>query len=314
MIDHALGYFVDQRWFDLVPSIFDRTSVLRDPGANVAYWNLHERTLSRSPDGSWLVNGTPLRFFHFSGFDPDNPQLLSRHQTRTRLSERPELAQLCEGYALDVRADRRAGDEVGTYAWGTLGDGRQLSRRLRRLYREGERESAFNRSPFEADGADEFLAWLNEPAPGDPAPLPVSRFWFDVYKERKDLQVVFPKLIDEVEAFNRWIEGFGEEMGDIRGLTPRGNEDQTHGEPETPTRPWTRTSRGESSRRVPAVRTRYRRGRARPHRRPGRCAHPGPPGAWRVASEQPSGPLLRHGCNGRCGIPDEHRVCQRRRP
>ncbi len=234
VIDHALGYFVDQRWFDLVPSMFDRTSVLRDPGVNVAYWNLHERTLSRSPDGSWLVNGTPLRFFHFSGFDPDNPELLSRHQTRTRLSDRPELAQLCRDYARDVRADRRAGDQDGTYPWDTLGDGRQLSRRLRRLYREGERESAFNRSPFEVDGGDEFLAWLNEPAPGDPAPLPVSRFWFDVYKERKDLQVVFPKLIDEVEAFNRWIEGFGEEMGDVRGLTPSGNDDQTHGESETP--------------------------------------------------------------------------------
>ncbi len=220
VIDHALGYFVDQRWFDLVPNTFAGTALLRDPGMNVAYWNLHERTVTQDADGSWLVNGEPLRFFHFSGFDPDRPHLLSKHQTRTRLSEHPDLAKLCEEFSAEVRAHRRADDGAVHYAWDALGNGRPWDRRLRRLYREGERDGAFRLSPFTRDGAQEFLNWLNEPALEAATPTPVSRFWFDVYRERKDLQLVFPNLVEEVDEFNRWIGGYGHEMGDVADLMP----------------------------------------------------------------------------------------------
>jgi glycosyltransferase involved in cell wall biosynthesis len=222
VIDHALGYFVDQRWFDLVPSMFAGTAVLRDPGANVAYWNLHERTVARDSEGIWLVNGVPLRFFHFSGFDPGEPHLLSKHQTRTPLSSQPELAKLCAEFAQEVCAHRREGERAAVYGWGRLGDGRAWDRRLRRLYREGEREGAFRLSPFDPAGAQEFFDWLNETPLQDATPVPVSRFWLDVYRERNDLQVVFPKLTDEVDEFERWIEGYGHEAGDVRGLMPEG--------------------------------------------------------------------------------------------
>jgi glycosyltransferase involved in cell wall biosynthesis len=221
VIDHALGYFVDQRWFDLVPNTFPGTAVIRDPGMNVAYWNLHERTITRDHDGAWLVNGQPLRFFHFSGFDPDEPHLLSKHQTRTRLSEHPDLATLCREFAGEVRAQRR-GEEITTpYAWDMLGDGRPWDRRLRRLYREGERAGVFRFSPFGPEGAREFLEWLNEPALEAGTPIPLSRFWFDLYQERQDLQIVFPDLAKDIEEYMRWIDGHGREIGDVRGLMPQ---------------------------------------------------------------------------------------------
>lgn len=220
VVDHALGYFVDQRWFDLVPNTFAGTAVLRDPGMNVAYWNLHERVLTRDADGAWMVNGEPLRFFHFSGFDPYKPHLLSKHQTRTRLSDHPDLAQLCADFAQEVRARERDEERRLPYGWATLGDGRAWDRRLRRLYREGEREGAFRLSPFCPAGAQEFFDWLNEPALQDPAASRVTRYWFDVYKERMDLQSAFPRLTEEVDGFIRWVEGFGHELGDLRGLIP----------------------------------------------------------------------------------------------
>ncbi len=78
------GYFVDQRWMDLAPGLIPRLAILRDEGYNVAYWNLPSREVTR--DGErYTVNGRPLRFFHFSGYDPDHPDRLSKHQDRIDL-------------------------------------------------------------------------------------------------------------------------------------------------------------------------------------------------------------------------------------
>ena len=77
----ADGVFVDQKWMDLVLSCVESSVLLRHPGYNVAYWNLPHRKISRDGAGQYLVNGEPLRFFHFSGFDPKLPSLISKHQT-----------------------------------------------------------------------------------------------------------------------------------------------------------------------------------------------------------------------------------------
>jgi hypothetical protein len=94
------GYFVDQRWVDLAPAYFP-FHALRDPGANVAPWNLITRRVQET-EGAYLVDGVPLRFFHFSGFDPDRPYLLSKWllpSPHTLLSEHPPLARICREYA-----------------------------------------------------------------------------------------------------------------------------------------------------------------------------------------------------------------------
>jgi hypothetical protein len=98
--DLARGYFVDQRWVDLAPALFPFHS-LRDPGANVAPWNLITRRVEETA-GGYVVDGVPLRFFHFSGFDPERPYLLSKWllpSPHTLLSENPALARICKGYA-----------------------------------------------------------------------------------------------------------------------------------------------------------------------------------------------------------------------
>ena len=67
--DIPYGLFTDQRWCDLVPVFFEQLYILRDPGYDVATWNLSHRDLSMNPDGTLLIDGIPLRFYHFSGYD-----------------------------------------------------------------------------------------------------------------------------------------------------------------------------------------------------------------------------------------------------
>jgi lipopolysaccharide biosynthesis glycosyltransferase len=63
------GLFTDQKWMDLAPALFDDVGIVRDPEYNVATWNLtHRQATGRVPDNV-LVNGKPLVFYHFSGFD-----------------------------------------------------------------------------------------------------------------------------------------------------------------------------------------------------------------------------------------------------
>ena len=71
--------FVDQLWLNLAVNYFDGLGVLRHPGLNVAYWNIHERHLSRDSSGCILCNGMPLYFLHFSGWNPQMPDIMSIH-------------------------------------------------------------------------------------------------------------------------------------------------------------------------------------------------------------------------------------------
>ncbi len=72
------GLFVDQRWIDLVPGMFDGVCVLRDPSYNVARWNVHHRAVVMR-DGRALVGDRPCRFFHFSGFDPRSGEVAANN-------------------------------------------------------------------------------------------------------------------------------------------------------------------------------------------------------------------------------------------
>lgn len=103
-VDPGRGYFVDQRWIDLVPGMFDGVEIIRDPAWNLGHWNLVGQELSRSDEG-WRLGERPLRIFHFSGFDPDHPGRLSKHQNRIQMKPDSAIAALCREYAQAMLAN-----------------------------------------------------------------------------------------------------------------------------------------------------------------------------------------------------------------
>jgi len=86
-VDFEAGLFTDQKWMDLAPGLFPDVRVLRHPGYNVAYWNMAHRPLGVNDRGNFTAGGREIAFFHFSGVDPHDRSLLSKHQTRFNESD-----------------------------------------------------------------------------------------------------------------------------------------------------------------------------------------------------------------------------------
>ncbi|HEX2642522.1 MAG TPA: glycosyltransferase, partial [Thermoanaerobaculia bacterium] len=212
--DPAHGLFVDQRWIDFVPALFS-PAIIKDPGYNVAYWNLPHRVFTDQGDRI-LVDGRPLRFLHFSGFSPRAPHLLSKHQhptLRVRLSEARLLAGLCRRYAEALEEAGFADCSAVPYGFATTVAGLPLDARMRRvLHRTYVEDEARERAPwfpnpFSPHGADDVVQRLLRPAaqaPGIPAYLA------EIWNERPDLRVAFPRIDSaDAERFLDWVRMYG---------------------------------------------------------------------------------------------------------
>lgn len=232
-VDPNRGQFVDQRWVDFVPSLFDH-AVLRDPGCNVAHWNLATRRFELV-GGEYLVNGKPLRFFHFSGFDPEKPYLLSKFlgpQPSILLSEHAALAQICAEYAAKLLDAGYLEAKREPYGFDRMANGVRLTRPMRRLYtrelaREERKRGELPPNPFDDEGADRFVAWLNEPDhPGAPR---LTRYLAALHADRDELRSQFPEpRWTNRERFLEWAELAARDDPEIpREVIPQP-------EPETP--------------------------------------------------------------------------------
>jgi glycosyltransferase involved in cell wall biosynthesis len=198
----AEGRFVDQRWVDFVPGLFDHY-VLRDPGWNVAWWNLGRRSIRRTGE-RYEVDGGPLAFFHYSGYDPRKPHLISKflgEEPPILVSEEPVLRRLYDEYAARLFEANFEIFSRQPYGFDTFGPAIRLDRRMRRLYRDALLDSEENGTPEPpnpfTDGGCEFLAWLRTPDDNVGDALKVSRYLQKVRLEDSDL----------LDQFNdvRWV-------------------------------------------------------------------------------------------------------------
>ena len=190
-LDPVNGYFVDQRWMDLVPGLLPDYAVVRDPEFNVAYWNLHAREF-RHGGVSYTVDGRPLGFFHFSGFDPSLPDSLSRYQSRIKLEEQPALQHICREYAAALETDGYDVASAWPYDYARLADGTPFTTLLRRLFRKGEESGELHRSPLEDSGYEAFATWLTRQ--DENYPLGITRLLAGIYEQRDDVRQSFPDL------------------------------------------------------------------------------------------------------------------------
>jgi hypothetical protein len=213
--DLPSGLFVDQKWADLIPGYFGSAAILRDPTYNVAYWNLHERTLERR-GSTFLVGGRPVAFYHFSGYDPLQPARLTKRipkqeLARTRVSEGTPLSELLNLYSeLHMRHGLPTCSRW-PYGFSQFDNGIKIDKLLRRLYSgvDDKARASFG-NPFEASGPESFLHWATRSGPDGLSPFAQA-----LYRDHADLAAAFPNVPgSDVDAFLEWARRTGSaEMG-----------------------------------------------------------------------------------------------------
>lgn len=148
------GLFTDQRWIDLVPAFFEGVAIMRSPRHNVATWNLTTRTITCDQPDHYLVDGEPLGFYHFTGFDSGEHRVMA---AKNALSNQT-VERLINWYQSETAT--LATDPLAKVEWafGKYSDGQPISKESRIVYRERVDLQQAYPDPFDASG---FARWWN---------------------------------------------------------------------------------------------------------------------------------------------------------
>lgn len=203
--------FTDQRWIDFVPSIFPYSKI-DHPGYNVAYWNLHERELSCT-EGKFYVDDSPLKFFHYSGFTPEEPWILSKYVSdlpRIKISSNPIYRMIFSEYQKKLNQEKKINLNTN-YGYDFFENGERVPLSLRRLYREDCINAKVQGKEFTPP--KNWEAWANERSKSSGN---LSRILFSLWRSRPDLMRRFPDATgEEAKDFISWAKTHGISEGEI---------------------------------------------------------------------------------------------------
>jgi hypothetical protein len=155
----ADGLFTDQKYCDLVPGLFDRVAVARDPGCNVASWNLSRRPLAVAADGSITAADAPLRFYHFTKIGGIGDTMTERYA-----GDNIVPYELIAWYKRALAAAEVPGFANHAWHYGHFADGLPIPRSARLLWRDRPDLIAGFADPF-AVGDDTYRGWLGRKRP-----------------------------------------------------------------------------------------------------------------------------------------------------
>ena len=210
LVDISANIFTDQRWMDMAPAFVEKTRLLHHPGYNVAYWNLSQRKISRAGEDQWIVNGQfPLCFFHFSGVNPSNENIISKHQDRFSCSDLPELTDLFGSYRARIRSNGWEMTRSVPYGWQESPSGRKIPDLARTLYRQLYPSSLADKFENVDEALNWFCEWYDQSA-HDVQP-DVTRLMMSIHHRRPDLQRAFNlSQSTDVQRFHDWFQSAAE--------------------------------------------------------------------------------------------------------
>lgn len=124
------GLFTDQKVVDIAPIYFDFIGILKSKRLNVATWNLFERPFEYR-DSQFVIEGQPLIFYHFTGFDSGAGQ----RKIEANFAQNQALEQLWQDYQQQLAKQKTK--VIGCTQWSlaTFDDGTPIPNMARQYFR-----------------------------------------------------------------------------------------------------------------------------------------------------------------------------------
>ena len=139
------GLFTDQKWINFAPVFFDGVAIVRAPRHNVATWNLTTRALTGNLREGMRVDGEPLGFYHFTGFDSGAHRIMAVKNAGGNAA----VQELIGWYERETQPAR--GDPARDWPWafGRFSDGTPVKPAHRWVYRERKDLQAAFPDPYD---------------------------------------------------------------------------------------------------------------------------------------------------------------------
>lgn len=146
------GLFTDQRWADLVPALFPEVGLMKSSRHNLATWNITTRDLSIDENGEYRVDGDPLGFYHFTGFDSGAHRIMAAKNGGNNQA----MQQLVSWYSDQIRPLKDDPLSQRAWAYGAFESGAPILRDQRLVYRNRLDLQRSFPDPFGAGGFEEW--------------------------------------------------------------------------------------------------------------------------------------------------------------
>ncbi|WP_206290164.1 hypothetical protein [Methylobacterium sp. DB0501] len=147
------GIYTDQRWCDLVPAFFEGVEIVRDPGYNVASWNISSRPITFDHDGTLYAGDSLLRFYHFTKITDVGEAMIDRYSGSSTA-----IFEIVKWYQSRLK---KYEDPIFSkyWAYGSYNDGTPIKYEHRVLYRKRPDLQEDYPNPFRANS---YLKWIRE--------------------------------------------------------------------------------------------------------------------------------------------------------
>jgi hypothetical protein len=135
-----------------VPALFSGVGILRESRFNVSTWNITNREISLTESGEYSIDGKPLGFYHFTGFDSGAHRIMAAKNGKSNLA----LSRLIDWYQNTINCENENADKQVPWAFGCFSNGTPIAPEQRIVYRDRKDLQTAFPNPFDSET---YLAW-----------------------------------------------------------------------------------------------------------------------------------------------------------
>lgn len=101
----VIGEFYDQKIMNLLPIFSHKVLIEKNPGYNVAGWNIHEREITKASN-KYFINTVPLCFYHYSGFVTNKSLKLISNYNHLKTDFNEYMTEILELYRVALKNNK----------------------------------------------------------------------------------------------------------------------------------------------------------------------------------------------------------------